>query len=68
MQQGDYHSFPELVQNEVTPDDVTTEPGGDGQPYTHVRIPGAFSNGVNGVFHWIIDDEGVINHRMFEPY
>jgi hypothetical protein len=33
-----------------------------------VRIPGAFSNGVNGVFHWIIDDEGVINHRMFEPY
>jgi hypothetical protein len=66
MEQGDYHSFPELVKNEVTPDDVSTETGADGDTYTHVRIPGSI-NGTDGVYHWIIDDEGMINHRMFEP-
>jgi RHS repeat-associated protein len=67
MKLGDYHSFPELVKNEVTPGGVSVETGDDGQPYTHVRIPGTFGSN-EGVFHWIIDDEGMINHRMFEPY
>ena len=64
---GEYHSFPELVQNYATPDDVSVEPGADGEPYTHVRIPGGYGS-QEGVFHWIFDDEGVINHRLFEPY
>jgi hypothetical protein len=37
---GEYHSCPEIVQNYATPDDVSVEPGADGEPYTHVRIPG----------------------------
>lgn len=67
MQQGDCHSFPELVRTEVTPGDVSIENGADGEPCTNVRIPGAI-NGTEGEYHWIIDDEGMINHRMFEPY
>jgi RHS repeat-associated protein len=65
MALGDYHSFPELVKNTVTPENVSQEFGDDGELYTHVRIPGTFGE-TEGTFHWIIDDEGVINHRMFE--
>jgi RHS repeat-associated protein len=67
MQQGDYHSFPELVKSEVTPGDVSTETGGDGETYTHVRIPGSIRD-TEGEYHWIIDEEGMINHRQFEPF
>jgi hypothetical protein len=64
---GEWHSFPESVKSFVTPDDVSTEMGNDGELYTHVRVPGGYGDD-EGVFHWIIDDEGVINHRQFEPY
>ncbi|HET9079991.1 MAG TPA: hypothetical protein VFO01_05695, partial [Trebonia sp.] len=64
---GEWHSFPESVKSFVTPGDVSTEVGGDGSVYTHVRIPGGYGDD-EGVFHWIIDNEGVINHRQFEPY
>jgi RHS repeat-associated protein len=64
---GEWHSFPESVKSFVTPGDVSTEVGGDGGVYTHVRIPGGYGDD-EGVFHWIIDNEGVINHRQFEPY
>jgi hypothetical protein len=64
---GEWHSFPESVKSFVTPGDVSTEVGGDGSVYTHVRIPGGYGDD-EGVFHWIIDNEGVINHRQFEPH
>ena len=31
----------------------------------HVRLPGEH-DGKQGVFHWIIEQDGYINHRLFE--
>lgn len=59
--------FPGNSGNYVTSDNVSNELGGDGELYTHVRVPGGYG-GYEGVFHWIIDNEGEINHRLFEPY
>jgi hypothetical protein len=66
MAQGDYHAFPESVDGFADQSQVTTELGGDGSPYTHVRIPGGFGSD-EGVFHYIFGDNGVITHRLFEP-
>lgn len=63
---GEYHSFPESVDGFANQSHVTTELGGDGSAYTHVRIPGGYG-GSNGVFHYIFGDDNVIWHRLFEP-
>jgi hypothetical protein len=64
---GDYHSFPESVGGFANPSHATVELGGDGAPYTHVRIPGGYG-GDEGVFHYIFGGDGVITHRLFEPF
>jgi hypothetical protein len=64
---GEDHSFPEMGNNYATPDDVSVETGADGEPYTHIRIPGGYGSD-EGMFHWIFDEEGMITHRQFEPY
>jgi hypothetical protein len=66
MAQPDYHGFPESVDGFANDSHATTELGGDGTPYTHVRIPGGYGS-KEGVFHYIFGDNGVVNHRLFEP-
>jgi hypothetical protein len=60
------HGFPSEVDWFARPEHVTQEIGADGNAYTHVRIPGGYGK-FNGVFHYIIDDLGWINHTMLEP-
>lgn len=64
---GDYHGFPEIADTIPTMRHATVEPGGDGIPRMHVRLPGEY-DGKQGVFHWIIEQSGNINHRLFEPF
>ena len=61
------HAFPPEVDLFASAEHVTQELGADGQMYTHVRVPGGYGP-ANGVFHYIIDDAGWINHRMLEPW
>jgi len=66
MAQGDHHAFPDSVDGLANQSHVTTEIDADGTPYTHVRIPGGYGSN-EGVFHYIFGDNGVVNHRLFEP-
>jgi hypothetical protein len=64
---GEFHSFPESVDGFANQNHVTHALGGDGKVYTHVNIPGGYGS-AEGSFHYIIDDQSMINHRQFEPY
>ncbi len=63
---GDYHGFPEIADTIPTMRNATIESGGDGIPRMHVRLPGEY-DGKSGFFHWIIEQDGNINHRLFTP-
>jgi RHS repeat-associated protein len=65
IESGDDHGFPALIDELPTWRDTTVETGRDGNPYTHVRLPGD-RGGSPGVYHWIFDEDGMINHRQFE--
>ncbi len=60
-----FHNFPSLVDSLTTPADVSTEPGGDNAMYTHIRMPGVL-NTIEGTYHYIIDQAGILTHRFFE--
>ncbi len=62
---GDYHSFPEGVKAFESAGIRTFEQGGDKVWRWHLRIPGSY-DGKNGVFHFIKEADGSINHRLFE--
>ena len=50
--------------------DITTTIGGDGVRYTQIQMPGSMRLGdkvYEGVFEYIIDPDGWINHRFFRP-
>jgi hypothetical protein len=64
---GDFHSFPEAVDGFAESTHATAELGGDGLPYTHVRIPGGYGD-YEGVFHYVFGEDGIITHRLFEPF
>lgn len=64
---GEYHSFPELVKNFEDSGTVTDIVGGDGQLYQKLEIPGSYG-GKDGVFEFIKDAAGNINHRYFNPF
>jgi len=66
MASDDYHGFPSLIDGLARSEDAVSQLGGDGSVYTHVNIPGAV-NGASGYFHYIVDGNGMINHRLFEP-
>src|SRR6185437_11021771 len=68
MEMGDYHAFPSIVDKiAAETGQATVERGGDGKMYTHVRLEGGYENEDEGTFHYVIDGEGKIQHRMFEP-
>ena len=69
MQMGKdaYHGFPVIVDSiSAQSGKVTRIVGGDGVKYLRLQIDGAV-NGVKGVFEFIKDSAGYINHRLFRP-
>ena len=66
MMKGDYHSFPESVTAYEKAGKVTKIVGGDGVTRTKLTIPGSYK-GRNGVFEFIKEQNGDINHRLFKP-
>ena len=66
MSLGDYHGFPDIVDNYGGYGIVKNEPGGDEIVRTVVEISGEYM-GKKGVFQYIIENNGYCNHRMFIP-
>jgi len=68
---GEFHSFPDSVAAFEESGTVTKIVGGDGKAYTSLKIPGSYQgtngNWYDGFFHFIKDEAGQINHRLFEP-
>lgn len=66
MKQGDYHSFPESVTAFDDVGKVKPLTGGDGVVREMLEIPGSYK-GKEGVFQFIKEADGSINHRLFVP-
>ena len=66
MKKGDFHAFPESVKAFETDGYITTIKGGDGVTRQLLKIPGEYS-GKKGIFEFIKETNGDINHRMFRP-
>jgi putative mafB-like protein len=63
---GDYHSFPEAVDSFSKYGKVSKIKGGDGITRQKLEIPGGYK-GKEGVFEYIKEPNGNINHRLFKP-
>ncbi|WP_445223151.1 DUF637 domain-containing protein [Burkholderia glumae] len=63
---GDYHGFPQSVDAFSGNGTVTQIVGGDGVTRWKLTIPGSY-NGQTGVFEYIRNPDGTINHRLFVP-
>ncbi|MDU4439039.1 MAG: RHS repeat-associated core domain-containing protein, partial [Neisseria sp.] len=63
---GDYHSFPEAVDSFSRYGKVSKIKGGDGITRQKLEIPGGYK-GKEGVFEYIKEPNGKINHRLFKP-
>ena len=63
---GDYHSFPEAADSFSRYGKVTKIKGGDGITRQKLEIPGGYK-GKEGVFEYIKEPNGNINHRLFRP-
>ena len=57
--------FPELVNTQEGAGSITSFTGGDGVTYWKLEIPGMI-NGKTGIYTFIKDNKGRINHRFFE--
>ena len=66
MKSGDWHSFPESVIHFQDAGTVTKLTGGDGVVRDMLKIPGEY-RGKKGVFEFIKESDGKINHRLFKP-
>lgn len=64
---NDYHGFPESVDAFGSRGKISNFKGGDNQIRTKVEIPGSYKN-QDGVFQYIIENNGACNHRLFVPY
>ncbi len=68
---GEFHSFPESVTAFESAGTVRTITGGDGVVRQMLEIPGSYAtrNGrvLDGVFQFIKEADGAINHRLFVP-
>jgi hypothetical protein len=64
MGQDIYHGFPSSIDRLPTASDATPITGADGVSRTLVRLPGTI-NGESGNYEWIIDQDGIVNHRFF---
>ena len=67
MRSGDYHSFPRLVDTFGQHGRTTQIIGGDGITRTKLEILGSI-NGRSGVFEYIVEPNGSVNHRLFRPF
>ncbi|NBB12037.1 filamentous hemagglutinin N-terminal domain-containing protein [Pseudomonas sp. SLFW] len=63
---GDLHAFPESVKTFQTAGQITKITGGDGVVRDRLQIPGEY-RGKQGVFEFIKEPDGAINHRLFKP-
>jgi filamentous hemagglutinin len=63
---GDLHGFPESVTTFQGAGQVTKITGGDGVVRDMLKIPGEY-RGKQGVFEFIRESDGAINHRLFVP-
>ena len=63
---GEFHSFPQSVTAFESAGTVRTITGGDGVVRQMLEIPGSYG-GRNGVFQFIKEADGAINHRLFVP-
>lgn len=66
MSKRDYHAFPESVDAFGGEGVVTNITGGDGVLRSKVEIGGSY-RGKTGVFEYIIESNGTVNHRLFKP-
>ena len=66
MRLGDYHAFPRVVENFAENGAVRTIRGGDGVARDMLEIFGSY-RGRDGVFEFIRESDGLINHRLFRP-
>lgn len=64
IKKGDYHAFPESVKAFESSGIVSTITGGDGVTRQILKIPGEYG-GKKGVFEFIKEANGSINHRLF---
>lgn len=64
IKRGDYHAFPESVKAFESSGIVSTITGGDGVTRQILKIPGEYG-GKKGVFEFIKEANGSINHRLF---
>jgi filamentous hemagglutinin len=74
---GEFHSFPESVKAFEGAGTVRTITGGDGVARQMLEIPGSYATPGNvlngggvwrdGVFQFIKEADGTINHRLFVP-
>ena len=62
----DNHGFPLEVDNSARLGSRTTITGGDGIDRTRIELEGSYQ-GKDGVFEWIIEPDGGVNHRLFKP-
>ena len=76
---GEFHSFPEAVTAFEDSGTVSSIVGGDGSTYEMLEIPGSYQTSgtagipgsgqwIDGVFQFIKDSSGAINHRLFVPF
>ena len=63
---GDLHAFPESVKAFQEAGQITKITGGDGVVRDMLKIPGEY-RGKQGVFEFIKEPDGTINHRLFKP-
>jgi hypothetical protein len=63
---GDYHGFPQSVDAFSGEGTVTQIVGSDGVTRSMLTISGSY-NGKTGVFEYIRNPDGTINHRLFVP-
>ncbi len=66
MQADQFHGFPGEVDNFAGLGKKTEITGGDGIKRTRIELEGEYL-GRKGNFEWIIEPNGSINHRKFEP-
>ncbi|MBV8619168.1 MAG: Ig-like domain repeat protein [Curvibacter sp.] len=66
MKQGDFHAFPESVKGFQDAGQLSKLTGGDGVVRDMLKIPGKYK-GKEGMFEFIKEADGSINHRLFKP-
>jgi RHS repeat-associated protein len=68
---GEFHSFPEAVKAFEGSGTVSPITGGDGVVRQMLEIPGSYQSAsgswYEGVFQFIKEPNGIINHRLFVP-